>query len=170
MPEEFVGTSENLHSLLVLICDEMARAFSATGRSVPPWRRHGAILARWTRAPNFSKDNRKMLCDPHPESFKILSGRQVCHKPKRRVSLLSVDLAARKSKDQIRKTVGVFKGSRFIVERDTKKSVYPSVPKLKMPVKLAQGIISPGLANPNMECMWADALIAQLNRGWFGVA
>lgn len=148
----------------------MARAFAATGRSVPPWRRRGAVLARWTATPDAKNEDPRLLCDPYFVNFKILSGRQVHIERKKPVSLLSADLAARKSKASVLQAVGPRKGSRLIGRCDISKSVYHQISNLKMPAKLASSVRAPEVARTNIESMWADALIAQLNRGWFGVS
>lgn len=45
--EEFVGSEARLAALVKFLCSEMAAAFCAAGRSVPPWRAEASMLSKW---------------------------------------------------------------------------------------------------------------------------
>ena len=47
LPEVFVGNKDRLAALVTLLCREMALAFYASGRMLPPWRKHRSMLSKW---------------------------------------------------------------------------------------------------------------------------
>jgi uncharacterized protein (TIGR01615 family) len=47
LPLVFVGDKPRLTSLVTLLCQEMALAFCASGRMLPPWRQCRSMLSKW---------------------------------------------------------------------------------------------------------------------------
>lgn len=47
LPCEFVGTAEQLTSLVEFFCDQMATSYSEMGLHTPPWRTVKSMLALW---------------------------------------------------------------------------------------------------------------------------
>lgn len=45
--DEFVGSEARVAMLVKFLCAEMAVAFAAAGRTVPPWRAEAAMLSKW---------------------------------------------------------------------------------------------------------------------------
>ena len=47
VPLEFVGTPLRLQALVETLCSEMAEAFAAQQRTLPPWRKFKSMLSKW---------------------------------------------------------------------------------------------------------------------------
>jgi uncharacterized protein (TIGR01615 family) len=47
LPATFVGDAGALRRLVALVTAQAARSYEAQGRSIPPWRRYSAMMARW---------------------------------------------------------------------------------------------------------------------------
>ncbi|GMH34449.1 hypothetical protein BSKO_02283 [Bryopsis sp. KO-2023] len=156
VPEEFVGTVDNLNHLIPLLCDEMARAFTARRQFLPPWRSCEVLRARWAgsgREPGAASClDFKVGGNQHEEG----RGRW---KPKGKVSLLSIKLAEMKGgpKSHTRKMVKTM---------DMQKKVLSEVANLRLAAKIGKCGVQ--VDKDEMRKVWANALLTQIHRGWFG--
>ena len=50
----FIGSQTKVQNVVVLLCDEMSRAFKVQGQVPPPWRRASSMLSKW--CPRRSED------------------------------------------------------------------------------------------------------------------
>lgn len=48
LPEEYVGPLERIIDLVKVVCQEMAKAFTYTGRELPPWRVFEKVASKWS--------------------------------------------------------------------------------------------------------------------------
>ncbi|CAG9464586.1 unnamed protein product [Pedinophyceae sp. YPF-701] len=60
MPDVFVGSPQRLERTMAYLSTFVRSSFAANGTDVPPWRRLGSMLERWTRARSY-EDRRPSL-------------------------------------------------------------------------------------------------------------
>lgn len=56
VPEDFVGTEEQVEAVVGLLCAEIATAFKQQGASLPPWRQAAAMLSKWRPRKSTDRD------------------------------------------------------------------------------------------------------------------
>lgn len=83
----FVGPLRRLDAAVALIAEEVAAAFRAAGRSLPPWRTKGAMLSKW--APDQLQELERLLQHAHDVAGEPMQGQVrgvvlccvLCHVP-----------------------------------------------------------------------------------------
>lgn len=158
VPEEFIGTADSLNHLVPLVCHEMAKAFASRGRSLPPWRSCEAFKARWSGG---GQDSSKVPGGDREINFVNVSKVQKSAKmQKKSVSLLSIRLAEQKDvkKDRLQNCK--------IKAVDIRKNILSDIANLRLAAKVSSCGVE--VDKEKMKRVWADALISQFHRGWFG--
>ncbi len=72
LPVVFVGPLRRLDAAVALIAEEVAAAFRAAGRSLPPWRTKGAMLSKW--APDQLQELERLLQHAHDVAGEPMQG------------------------------------------------------------------------------------------------